>query len=126
MRDLNYKLAFLAFMVQRVDRKGEVSPRDDESTEDVIKDLTDADRKVIIQMKEEPKLYQHLVNSIAPGIYGGACAPHLMPGHEEIKRGILLMLFGGVHKDTRDGIRHVLPSLADAQSPRRHQRVHCG
>jgi hypothetical protein len=53
VRDLNYKLAFLAFMVQRVDRKGEVSPRDDESTEDVIKDLTDADRKVIIQMKED-------------------------------------------------------------------------
>lgn len=33
-------------------------------------------------------------------------------GHDEIKRGILLMLFGGVHKDTVDGIRCVVLILA--------------
>ena len=25
-------------------------------------------------------------------------------GHDEVKRGILLMLFGGVHKETEEGI----------------------
>jgi len=27
------------------------------------------------------------------------------PGHDEVKRGILLMLFGGVHKKTIEGIK---------------------
>ena len=43
-------------------------------------------------MKREPRLYSRLANCIAPTVYG----------HEEIKRGILLMLFGGVHKATAD------------------------
>jgi DNA replication licensing factor MCM6 len=42
----------------------------------------------------------------------GSCAPLWISnrffcaraGHEEVKRGILLMLFGGVHKETREGI----------------------
>jgi DNA replication licensing factor MCM6 len=45
-------------------------------------------------MQKEPKLYGKLVDSLAPNIYG----------HDEVKRGILLMLFGGVHKETLEGI----------------------
>ena len=45
-------------------------------------------------MKESKTLYRDLIKSIAPAVYG----------HEEIKKGILLMLFGGVHKVTPEGI----------------------
>ena len=33
-------------------------------------------------------------------------------GHEEIKRGLLLMLLGGVHKVTEEGIKFVLLRLS--------------
>jgi DNA replication licensing factor MCM6 len=45
-------------------------------------------------MKDSPRLYVRLARSIAPSVHG----------HDEIKRGILLMLFGGVHKKTPEGI----------------------
>lgn len=45
-------------------------------------------------MKESKTLYRDLIHSIAPAVYG----------HEEVKKGILLMLFGGVHKTTPEGI----------------------
>ena len=39
-------------------------------------------------MKNTDNLYEKVVRSVAPSIYG----------HDEVKRGITLMLFGGVHK----------------------------
>ncbi len=44
-------------------------------------------------MKDSSSLYKNLSLLIAPSIYG----------HEEIKRGILLQLFGGVNKSTLEG-----------------------
>jgi len=41
-------------------------------------------------MKGQPQIYQKLVGSIAPTVFG----------HDTIKKGVLLMLFGGVHKKT--------------------------
>lgn len=46
-------------------------------------------------MKGMPKLYDKLADSIAPSTFG----------HQEVKRGILLMLLSGVHKTTSEGIR---------------------
>lgn len=43
-------------------------------------------------MANDPQIYSNLAKSIAPGVFG----------HEDVKRAILLMLFGGVHKTTRD------------------------
>ena len=43
-------------------------------------------------MKADPQIYERLAKSIAPGVYG----------HENVKRAILLMLFGGVHKQTAE------------------------
>lgn len=57
--------------------------------------FTEEERKRIYLMRQDPNLYTNLVQSIAPAIYG----------HDEVKKGILLMLFGGVHKETREGIR---------------------
>lgn len=48
----------------------------------------------IERMKNLPQIYDRLVNSVAPTVFG----------HQDIKRAILLMLFGGVHKSTHEGI----------------------
>jgi DNA replication licensing factor MCM6 len=52
------------------------------------------DLNAIEMMKKDEQLYQRLAESIAPSVCG----------HDEIKKGILLMLFGGVNKKTKEGI----------------------
>ena len=39
-------------------------------------------------MRADKNIYHKLASSICPTVYG----------HDDVKRGILLMLFGGVHK----------------------------
>lgn len=56
--------------------------------------FTAEERLEIQMMKDSPQLYSRLIESICPTIFG----------HEKIKAGILLMLFGGVHKETPEGI----------------------
>lgn len=46
-------------------------------------------------MNADPEVYNNLARSIAPSIYG----------HGDIKRAVLLMLLGGVHKETAEGIQ---------------------
>lgn len=46
-------------------------------------------------MAAAEQIYTKLANSIAPAVYG----------HEDLKKGILLQLFGGVQKHTRDKIQ---------------------
>ncbi|KAI3919667.1 hypothetical protein MKW92_015072 [Papaver armeniacum] len=74
VRDLSYRLAFIANSVQN--RK------------------KDADDEDCQQLTEHPDFFNKIVDSIAPTIFG----------HQEIKRAILLMLLGGVHKFTHEGI----------------------
>ena len=105
VRELSYRLAFLACTVQPTTTSstmGTVSIRGDEDI-DLEADgeeinpmtlFTAAELEDIHRMRSTPNLYSRLVNSIAPSIYG----------HSEIKTGILLMLFGGVHKVTPEGI----------------------
>lgn len=50
-------------------------------------------RQRILEMKSMSRLYSRMIKSVAPTIFG----------HEDIKRGVLLMLVGGVHKSTKDG-----------------------
>ena len=42
------------------------------------------------------QVYQNITRSIAPGVHG----------HEDVKRAIALMLFGGVHKQTSEVLLH--------------------
>ena len=56
--------------------------------------LQEQEKKDASKMKETPDFFKKLMDSIAPTIYG----------HQEIKRAILLMLLGGVHKFTHEGI----------------------
>ena len=45
-------------------------------------------------MIESDHIYSRLVESIAPTVYG----------HEIVKKGLLLQLMGGVHKQTQEGM----------------------
>lgn len=46
------------------------------------------------RMRNTPDFFNKLIDSIAPTVFG----------HQDIKRAILLMLLGGVHKTTHEGI----------------------
>ena len=58
-------------------------------------------RQTLQRMKGDSKIYEKLAQSIAPGVCG----------HENVKRAILLMLFGGVHKQTAEVCPHPLLPL---------------
>ncbi|KAK9869221.1 hypothetical protein WA026_002971 [Henosepilachna vigintioctopunctata] len=55
--------------------------------------MTDGEWRHMYEMSHDKNLYSNLINSLFPSIYG----------NEEVKRGILLMLFGGVSKTTVEG-----------------------
>lgn len=87
-----------------------------ETKEEEFEDIkiTEEDKRKILELSKDPKLYEKLIASIAPGIYG----------HEEIKEAILLQLFGGVRHEYEDGTHvrgniHILitgdPSTAKSQ-----------
>ena len=66
----------------------------EEETPQVIKErMSPAEWNTIYKMSQDKALYTNLINSLFPTIHG----------NEEVKRGILLMLFGGVAKRTGDG-----------------------
>ena len=56
-------------------------------------DLTEAEKNDIIEMRNTPHLYNKMVESVCPSVFG----------HLDVKRGVLLMLFGGVQKSTPEG-----------------------
>eukprot|EP00494_Astrolonche_serrata_P032768 UN33037 len=93
VRSLNCKLIFLASCVVQANAAlGQTNIREDE---DVTMDFTDEEKQELMDMKSTTKIYHKLANSIAPNIFG----------HEDIKRGILLMLFGGVMKKATDSTK---------------------
>ena len=57
------------------------------------KDYVDLNK--ILQMKNDPSIYNNLSKAISPSVFG----------HDEVKKGLLLMLFGGVNKETQEGIK---------------------
>ncbi|KAG5461152.1 MAG: LOW QUALITY PROTEIN: MCM2/3/5 family-domain-containing protein, partial [Olpidium bornovanus] len=117
-RSMNYKLAFMACMVQdarlRVELPsaqfplvdglflhvtGTTNPRGtdddvDEDPETMANRFSTEEIEDLQRMIDDPQLYSKLVSSIAPSVHG----------HDEVKRGILLQLMGGVHKRTTEGI----------------------
>ena len=99
VRDLTYRTVFLACMVQREFQRDDgrtdfVTDDHEEDAETVLKDFTEEEREELEVMVASTDIYPRLVRSIAPTMYG----------HEIIKKGILLQLLGGVHKQTKDGI----------------------
>ncbi|GIL73158.1 hypothetical protein Vretimale_4752 [Volvox reticuliferus] len=95
-RELTYRVMFLACAAQPADMtKGMVNIRPDveESSETIIAEYHDGGES-ILAMARDPHIYQQLTRSICPSVFG----------HDNIKQAVLLMLFGGVHKKTPEGI----------------------
>eukprot|EP00937_MAST-01D_sp_MAST-1D-sp2_P004520 g4520.t1 len=93
-RDLTYRLAFLASSVQASEQRFGQTDIRQESNADIASQFTEEEREEILSMKRDPQLYKKMAQSVCPSVFG----------HDEVKRGVLLMLFGGVHKKTREGI----------------------
>ncbi|KAF7792871.1 hypothetical protein EIP86_003972 [Pleurotus ostreatoroseus] len=99
VRDLQYKTAFLACMVHDADGHTGTNIRGEEedAEEDgqaFVRSLTEPEFDELRQMIESDHIYSRLVESIAPTVYG----------HEIVKKGLLLQLMGGVHKQTGEGM----------------------
>lgn len=77
-------------------------------------EITEEDEREIMALRDQPDVYEKLIRSIAPSIYG----------YEEIKEAMILQLFAGVPKELPDETRvrgdiHVLlvgdPGVAKSQ-----------
>lgn len=112
VRDLTYRLAFLANMVN-----SDVSSSSQRAVQDVISSLTQANPETaetaeeaqqavlnsmtpaeideLRDMVHSDHIYARLVQSLAPMVYG----------HEIVKKGILLQLMSGVSKTTAEGMQ---------------------
>ena len=58
-------------------------------------DINEEDEKQITELSQDPKIFEKLARSIVPSIWG----------YEEIKKSLILQLFGGVKKILADGQR---------------------
>jgi len=63
-----------------------------EETFDELK-ITEEDEQQIMELSQDPKIFEKLAKSISPSVYG----------YEEIKKSLVLQLFGGVKKVHADG-----------------------
>ncbi|KAI7976759.1 hypothetical protein EIK77_009990 [Talaromyces pinophilus] len=113
VRDLTYRLAFLACMITpdlttpgqpttqqltgqsqnilaSLNQNEQISEDAEFAQEALLQTFTPAEVQELKSLVESEHVYQRLVNSIAPMIYG----------HQSIKKGLLLQLIGGVSKST--------------------------
>ena len=118
VRDLTYRMAFLACMItpdtttagqghQRLTGQAgnilaslnQTSPMDmdvsdEKAQEEYLSTLTQAEIDDLRKMVHAPHIFMRLVDSIAPMVYG----------HQVIKKGLLLQLMSGVGKRTPEGM----------------------
>lgn len=99
VKDLSYKLVFIACHVSAGDTRFGFTQNNtsqgEDKNDDVLKNFTIQERELAIDMKNQDDLYTKLANSIAPNIHG----------HLDVKKGMLLQLFGGIQKNTQEGIK---------------------
>ncbi|KAE8891812.1 DNA replication licensing factor [Phytophthora fragariae] len=105
VRELTYKTCFLACSVQTMEQRfNSISIRSEfnedgadgeDAGEAALQEFSDEELASIRDMQQDPDRYLKMAKSICPSVYG----------HDEIRKGILLMLFGGVHKKTLEGIK---------------------
>uniref|UniRef100_A0A8C2ESS0 DNA replication licensing factor MCM6 n=1 Tax=Cyprinus carpio TaxID=7962 RepID=A0A8C2ESS0_CYPCA len=95
VRELSYRLAFLANHVGPTNPRfgGKELRQEDQTAESVKNQMTVQEWEKVFEMSQDKNLYHNLCTSLFPTIHG----------NDEIKRGILLMLFGGVAKTTMEG-----------------------
>lgn len=119
VRDLTYRLAFLATMVtpdmstpgtasvqmlsgqsnnilSSLNQTGPVDPNQpgDHAQDAILASMTHAEIVDLKKMVHSDHIYSRLVNSLAPMVYG----------HEIVKKGLLLQLMSGLSKTTPEGM----------------------
>eukprot|EP01083_Nonionella_stella_P186770 684772_1 len=62
---------------------------------DVLPEMSQHHKDIVITMQKPLSLYERMADSITSTIFG----------HNQIKRGILLILFGGVHLEPGEGVK---------------------
>ena len=92
VRELNYRTTFLASSVQQMSSGmgSAKSPMGEVTLEEMKSRMTEDEWNKVYDMSRDSNLYTNLVNSLFPSIHG----------NDEVKRGVLLQLFGGVGKTT--------------------------
>ena len=99
VKDLSFKIVFVACSVYSSDQRFAfhklLSWEDDDDKEENLNQFTKAEQATVVSMKDQDDLYTKLASSISPGVYG----------HIDVKKGILLQLFGGIRKYTDDKIQ---------------------
>lgn len=116
VRDLTYRLAFLGCMVVpdtttagqsststaaeivnalTQNQSTEIEQTVEEAQTSVLASMNTAEIEDLRTMVHGDRIYSRLVNSIAPMVYG----------HEYVKKGLLLQLMSGVHKQTPEGMQ---------------------
>ncbi|XP_075220927.1 minichromosome maintenance 6 isoform X2 [Lycorma delicatula] len=97
VRDLKYRMAFLACSVTptnpRFGGNNAEMLMTNVTPEVMRQNMTEAEWAKIFEMNRDRNLYQNLINSLFPSIHG----------NDQVKKGITLMLFGGVPKTTTEG-----------------------
>ena len=93
VRDLHHRMSFLACSVQSTNQRLANNAEEETSPQEIKERMSPAEWNTIYKMSQDKALYQNLINSLFPTIHG----------NEEVKRGVLLMLFGGVPKNTGEG-----------------------
>lgn len=103
VRELNYRFAYLAYAAQPIQTKATgsigaklMASRNDEAEltqEEIAEYLEKEDWTAIQEMLNDQKLLGNMCKSMFPSIHG----------HEDVKKGIILMLMGGVPKKTSEG-----------------------
>ncbi|KAI1205828.1 MCM-domain-containing protein [Annulohypoxylon truncatum] len=114
VRDLTYRLAFLANMVtpdsstpgQSASRQvhdiinsltqtsADTAETSEEAQTAILNSMTPSEIDELREMVHSDHIYARLVQSLAPTVYG----------HEIVKKGLLLQLMSGVHKTTAEGM----------------------
>jgi len=91
VRDLHYRMAFLACGVSTNGKAKLGSDGDEPESAAAMKEkMQPQEWESVYKMSQDKNLYNNLISSLFPTIHG----------NDEVKRGITLMLFGGVPKTT--------------------------
>ena len=67
----------------------------------LLESITDEDVSAILKLGKDPRIGDRILASIAPSIYG----------HEDIKIGVTLALFGGVPKNPGEKVHYNIISM---------------
>jgi DNA replication licensing factor MCM4 len=85
----------VSFTKQNKQKLNNAEQEDDANGNDLNEDFKEEVQKEVDNLKKHPDIYNILVDSFAPSIWE----------NEDIKKGLLLQIFGGVSKDFRDSGR---------------------